>query len=166
MNFNQERDKHDDKPVVFKRKQNQRSCINVSYLKLCHFMVYKRQCLTIIQNEIIYKSEDRYSNNQHMFQQSLQFSKSYNVGHLYYPSGINCNENNYVRGSYDQIYYVNQQLPTYQYNVIILFQFAYLQNNLKIHSQNQNHPTSVNCSKESFKNNHPDYKIPYYSIIE
>ena len=42
MNFNQERDKHDDKPVEFKRKQNQRSCINVSYLKLCHFMVYKR----------------------------------------------------------------------------------------------------------------------------
>lgn len=63
-----------------------------------------------------------------MFQQSLQFSKSYNVGHLYYPSGINCNENNYVRGSYYQIYYVNQQLPTYQNNEVNSNPAQYSQN--------------------------------------
>ena len=63
-----------------------------------------------------------------MFQQSLQFSKSYNVGYYCYPSGINCNENNYVRGSYDQIYYVNQQLSTYQNNEVNSNPAQYSQN--------------------------------------
>lgn len=63
-----------------------------------------------------------------MFQQSSQFSKSYNVGHHYYPSGINCNENNYIRGSYYQRNYVNKQLPTYQYNEVISNPAQYSQN--------------------------------------
>ena len=63
-----------------------------------------------------------------MFQQSSQFSKSYNVGHHYYPSGRNCNENNYMHGSYDQRNYVNKQLPTYQYNEVNSNPAQYSQN--------------------------------------
>ena len=78
-----------------------------------------------------------------MFQQSLQFSKSYNVGYLYYPSGINCNENNYVRGSYDQIYYVNQQLPTYQNNEVNSNPAQYSQNRNNYYSlQSRNSDSS------------------------
>ena len=91
-----------------------------------------------------------------MFQQSLQFIKSYNVGYHCYPSGINCNENNYVRGSYDQIYYVNKQLPTYQNNEVNSNPAQYSQNRNNYYSlQSGNSDSSPNPSPSPYPHQSP-----------